>query len=59
MGPGYPVATLPIGRLDYNDRPFGLCLVARTNQEETLLRFMEEYEKVSKPRPVPKLWKLE
>ncbi|PYI06050.1 amidase signature enzyme [Aspergillus sclerotiicarbonarius CBS 121057] len=51
---GYPVATVPIGQLRYNDRPFGLCLVARADEEDTLLRFMAEYEKVAKPRPVPK-----
>ncbi|KAJ6011058.1 amidase signature enzyme [Penicillium sp. IBT 35674x] len=51
---GYPVATVPVGQLHYNDRPFGLCLVAKADEEETLLRFMEEYEKVAKPRPVPK-----
>ncbi|KAJ5811051.1 Amidase [Penicillium robsamsonii] len=51
---GYPVATVPIGQLRYNGRPFGLCLVARADEEETLLRFMAVYEKVAKPRPVPK-----
>ncbi|KAE8363999.1 amidase signature enzyme [Aspergillus caelatus] len=51
---GYPVATAPIGQLRYNDRPFGLCLVARADEEETLLRFMDLYEDVAKPRPVPK-----
>ncbi|KAE8380867.1 amidase signature enzyme [Aspergillus bertholletiae] len=51
---GYPVATVPIGQLRYNDRPFGLCLVARVDEEKTLLQFMEMYEKVVKPRPVPK-----
>ncbi|CAI7644884.1 unnamed protein product [Penicillium glandicola] len=51
---GYPVATVPIGQLRYNDRPFGLCLVVRADEEETLLRFMGVYEKVAKPRPVPK-----
>ncbi|KAK4868060.1 hypothetical protein LT330_007258 [Penicillium expansum] len=52
---GYPVATVPIGQLRYNDRPFGLCLVARADEEETLLRFMGLYESVAKPRPVPKI----
>lgn len=50
---GYPIATVPIGQLRYNNRPFGLCIVAKANQEETLLRFMNAYEKVAKPRPVP------
>ncbi|RAO71686.1 uncharacterized protein BHQ10_007698 [Talaromyces amestolkiae] len=50
---GYPIATVPIGQLRYNNRPFGLCIVAKANDEETLLRFMSAYEKVAKPRPVP------
>lgn len=50
---GYPIATVPIGQLRYNNRPFGLCIVAKANDEETLLQFMSAYEKVAKPRPVP------
>ncbi|RAK97892.1 amidase signature enzyme [Aspergillus ibericus CBS 121593] len=50
---GYPVATVPVGQLLYNDRPFGLCLVARADEEETLLQFMALYEKIAKPRPIP------
>ncbi|KGO66561.1 Amidase [Penicillium italicum] len=49
---GYPVATVPIGQLRYNNRPFGLCLVARADEEETLLRFMAVYERVAKARPM-------
>ncbi|KAM7192707.1 Glutamyl-tRNA amidotransferase subunit A, mitochondrial [Rhypophila sp. PSN 637] len=41
---GYPVATVPLSRLLYNKRPFGLCLVAGENQEHVLLRFMACYE---------------
>ncbi|KAJ5643622.1 amidase signature enzyme [Penicillium longicatenatum] len=52
---GYPVATVPVGQLRYNDRPFGLCLVAMANEEENLLRFMREYERVAQSRPVPKV----
>ncbi|KAJ5673954.1 amidase signature enzyme, partial [Penicillium macrosclerotiorum] len=51
---GYPIATVPIGQLRYKSRPFGLCLVARADKEETLLQFMEEYEKIAQPRPVPR-----
>ncbi|KAK3375563.1 amidase signature domain-containing protein [Lasiosphaeria ovina] len=51
---GYPVATVPVGQLKYNGRPFGLCLVARENDEERLLRFMTAYETfVAEPRAVP------
>ncbi|EHK18330.1 uncharacterized protein TRIVIDRAFT_68353 [Trichoderma virens Gv29-8] len=52
---GYPIATAPIGQLRYNGRPFGLCILARENQEELLLRFMAAYEAVAAPRPVPNL----
>jgi amidase len=52
---GYPIATVPIGQLRYNQRPFGLCIVAKANQEEILLRFMIAYEKVARPRPIPNL----
>ncbi|KAL7941016.1 amidase signature domain-containing protein [Trichoderma barbatum] len=52
---GYPIATAPIGHLRYNGRPFGLCILARANEEELLLRFMAAYEAVAAPRPVPNL----
>ncbi|KAF5009864.1 hypothetical protein FDECE_3937 [Fusarium decemcellulare] len=52
---GYPLATVPVGQLRYNNRPFGLCLVAKANDDETLLQFMMAYEKVAKPRPVPSI----
>ncbi|KAL7805666.1 amidase signature domain-containing protein [Trichoderma aethiopicum] len=52
---GYPIATAPIGQLRYNGRPFGLCVLARADEEELLLRFMAAYEAVAKPRPVPDL----
>lgn len=51
---GYPIATVPLGQLRYNHRPFGLCVMARGNDEQTLLRFMEVYEStVASPRPIP------
>lgn len=49
---GYPIATVPIGQLRYNRRPFGLCVVAKAHDEGILLQFMSAYEKVAKPRPV-------
>ncbi|KAK0708454.1 amidase signature domain-containing protein [Lasiosphaeris hirsuta] len=53
---GYPIATVPLGQLRYNKRPFGLCLMARAGDDEKLLRFMAAYEaSVSGPRPVPDL----
>lgn len=52
---GYPVAAVPVGTLRYNGRPFGVCITARANREDILLRFMENYEAIMEPRPVPKL----
>ncbi|KAL6412432.1 Amidase [Ilyonectria robusta] len=52
---GYPLATVPVGQLRYNSRPFGLCIIGKDDAEETLLQFMMAYEKVAKPRPVPSI----
>ncbi|KAK8087765.1 hypothetical protein PG997_002726 [Apiospora hydei] len=52
---GYPLGVVPLGQLRYNGRPFGLCLMARADGEETLLRFMSSYEATVPPRPMPKL----
>ncbi|KAF4451105.1 Amidase [Fusarium albosuccineum] len=52
---GYPLATVPVGQLCYNNRPFGLCIVGKAHEDETLLQFMMAYEKVVKPRPVPNI----
>ncbi|KAK8140053.1 amidase [Apiospora sp. TS-2023a] len=52
---GYPLGHVPLGQLRYNGRPFGLCLMARADGEETLLRFMSAYESAVPPRPVPDL----
>ncbi|KAK9424991.1 putative Amidase signature domain-containing protein [Seiridium unicorne] len=41
---GYPSANVPLGQLKYNNRPFGLCLMTRANEEEKMLRFMLAYE---------------
>jgi amidase len=53
--PGYPVATVPLGQLKYNGRPFGLCLVGREGSEETLLQFMTAFEASFPKRAVPSL----
>ncbi|KAG7287135.1 hypothetical protein NEMBOFW57_006640 [Staphylotrichum longicolle] len=52
---GYPLATVPLGQLRYNGRPFGLCVVAKANEEEVLLRFMHAWSGVMNCRPVPGL----
>ncbi|KAH6971403.1 amidase signature domain-containing protein [Ilyonectria sp. MPI-CAGE-AT-0026] len=52
---GHPLATVPVGQLRHNSRPFGLCIIGKDDAEETLLQFMMAYEKVAKPRPVPSI----
>ncbi|KAI0153300.1 amidase signature domain-containing protein [Xylariaceae sp. FL1272] len=52
---GYPLATMPLGQLSYNNRPFGLCMVAKAGREESLLRFMAFYEECTPARPIPHL----
>ncbi|KAL2194061.1 amidase signature domain-containing protein [Corynascus similis CBS 632.67] len=51
---GYPIATVPLGQLRYNGRPFGLCMVAKARNEEVLLRFMHAWSGMV-CRPVPNL----
>ncbi|KAJ6789239.1 hypothetical protein PWT90_05083 [Aphanocladium album] len=52
---GYPVCAVPLSTLQYNGRPFGLCVIARANDEEALLRFMAAYESAMPARAVPTL----
>ncbi|KAJ4307957.1 hypothetical protein N0V84_012385 [Fusarium piperis] len=50
---GYPIATVPLGKLDYNGRPFGLAIIAKASREDLLFAFMSAFEAVSEPRPLP------
>ena len=52
---GYPVATVPLGFADFNGRAFGMNLIARENEEETLLQVMSAWEKTFGPREPPTL----
>ncbi len=52
---GYPVGAVPLSTLRYNGRPFGLCVIARADGEEALLRFMAAYEAAMPARAVPVL----
>lgn len=53
MAPGYPIATVPLGTIDYNGRPFGLAIIAKAGREDLIFAFMSAFEAVSKPRAVP------
>ncbi len=55
---GYPTANVPLGSLSYNGRPYGICLIAKADREEALVRFMSAYEAAFSPRPVPDLARL-
>jgi Asp-tRNA(Asn)/Glu-tRNA(Gln) amidotransferase A subunit family amidase len=50
---GYPIATMPLGILDYNGRPFGLAIVAMAGREDLMFQFMSAFEAVSEKRGVP------
>jgi len=41
---GYPIATLPLGILDFNGRPFGLAALAGHYQEAKLINLMSAWE---------------
>jgi amidase len=47
------VATLPLGYLDFNGRPFGLLALASAHQEALLLSFMNAYEATFPARKPP------
>ncbi|KAF2434006.1 amidase signature enzyme [Tothia fuscella] len=50
---GYPLVMVPLGTIDYNGRPHGICIIAKKGQEEKLLFFASAYEKVFPERPLP------
>jgi amidase len=53
---GYPVASLPLGYLDVNGRPFGLAAVAPAHQEQLLVQLMSAWEATfpaRRPPPMP------
>jgi amidase len=42
---GYPLATLPVGVLEFNGRPFGLTAIARAHGEGILVALQSAWEK--------------
>ena len=54
---GYPLATMPLGTLDFNGRPFGLALMGKPGREDLMIRFMSAFERVFPKREVPLLLK--
>jgi amidase len=41
---GFPSANLPLGLADFNDRGFGLHMIARPDEEKIMLVVMEAWE---------------
>jgi amidase len=52
---GYPVASLPLGYLDFNGRPFGMQITARAHQESLLIQAQSAWEALFPPRQPPSL----
>ena len=52
---GYPIATLPLGYLDFNGRPHALAAVSAAHQEALLIQLQSAWESVSPARKPPKL----
>jgi amidase len=49
---GYPIATLPVGVLEFNGRPFGLTVIAKAHGEPMLIKLQSAWEKLF-PRKLP------
>jgi len=41
---GYPIASLPLGYLELNGRPFGMAALASAHQEATLIKVQSAWE---------------
>lgn len=54
---GYPLATMPLGTLDFNGRPFGLAIMGKPGGEDVMIRFMGAFERTFPKRKVPFLLK--
>jgi amidase len=52
---GYPIGTVPLGQLQHNGRPFGLCIMGKAGGESAMIRFMKNWEALMPARPVPEL----
>ncbi|ETN40803.1 uncharacterized protein HMPREF1541_05083 [Cyphellophora europaea CBS 101466] len=52
---GYPTASLPLGYLDYNGRPFGLQMLAKAHQEAMLVQAQSAWEATFPARQSPPL----
>jgi amidase len=52
---GYPIATLPLGYLDFNGRPHGLAAIAGERQERLLVQLQSAWEATFPKRKPPSM----
>ena len=52
---GYPIATLPLGYLDFNGRPHALAAISAAHQEARLIQLQSAWEATFPARKPPKL----
>ena len=52
---GYPIATLPLGYLDFNGRPHGLAAIAAAHDEARLIQLQSAWEAAFPARKIPPL----
>jgi hypothetical protein len=50
---GYPIATMPLGVIQADGRPYGLGIMAQTGNEHLMFQFMSAFEAHFPPRVVP------
>lgn len=50
---GYPIASLPLGYLEFNGRPFGMAALASGHQEATLIKVQSAWEATFPARRPP------
>ena len=50
---GYPIASLPLGYLDFNGRPHALAAIAAAHQEATLVQLQSAWEASFPARKTP------
>ncbi|KAK3186367.1 hypothetical protein K4F52_004905 [Lecanicillium sp. MT-2017a] len=50
---GYPIASMPLGYLDFNGRPFGMAALASGHQEAVLIKVQSAWEATFPPRQPP------
>ena len=52
---GYPIASLPVGYLDFNGRPHGLAAIASAHNEALLVQLQSAWEASFPPMIPPAL----